>query len=165
MSSPPPPPADEAVQGQSLGQMQGAYITALIIENEELKREGAANSALVDTLTKNLHTLTQAVTNTLAIPDQLLREICDADGFKPIDPLNAATMFTQPISTERGSYQYWLQRLDQIRNGDMVQSAGPATSAPKKSRKPRHCTCCGKAHADSRTCGKSHTCLAQTCTA
>lgn len=39
----------------------------------------------------------------------------------------------------------------------------PIEQAVRKDRKPRHCTCCGQSHADSRTCGRSHTCLINKC--
>jgi hypothetical protein len=158
-------PTDEAApRVQTLSQLQAAYMTALILENEGLKQNEATNAALVDTLTKNLDTVTQAVTRSLTISNQILHEICDADGFKPIDPNHAATMFPMPISVENGAYNYWLQRLAQMQDENIIP-VEHAEHTPTKSRQPRHCMCCGQAHADSRTCGKSHTCLANTCTA
>ena len=163
-SQSPPPADDHANRGQSLSQLQAAYITALILENDELKQAQVANAARVDRLNQDMNIVTQAVADTLATPTRLLREIYDADGFKMIDPTNAATMFNQPISTERGPYNYWLQRLVQMQEENIIP-AEQADHTQTRSRQPRHCACCGQAHADSRTCGKSHTCLAAKCTA
>ena len=50
---------------------------------------------------------------------------------------------------------------------DTARRVGNATleTAAPKSRKPRSCTCCGQEHADSRTCGRAHVCLAGKCNA